>query len=334
MKDGLEFDVVGAAGPRAYFDLLTLASIAHAYVFSGPSGVGKKTFARRLAQSLLCTVRKDGVLGYDGTCRACALFAAGARHPDFHEHEGTLKIGDREGAARLDDDELSARDVVRRLSMESYSGGARVLLLGDLDFATHHAANALLKFLEEPPRGVLLLVTVTSAARLLPTIRSRALEVRFPLLSREDLFTVLTRKGYDEALARRGASLGQGSVSRALAALGDETASIRPSVARWFFEIAAGGTPQESWAAQETLDVGLEIVKGLVRDWAATQHAASPPLFADYEKELRTLPPLTPRAFEAIATGIASAQHLGQTNVSASWAAETVRMALTEAALG
>ncbi len=102
-------------------------------------GVGKKTFARRLAQSLLCLAPKQGVLGYDGTCSSCALFRGeSARHPDFLEHEGVLKIGDRDAPPGFyESDELSARDLVRQLSMQSYSGGMRVLLLGDLDFATH-----------------------------------------------------------------------------------------------------------------------------------------------------------------------------------------------------
>jgi len=64
----LTFDVVGAEGPRAYFSRVSRATISHAYLFTGPHGVGKKTFARRLAQSLLCEAPNDGVLGYDGTC--------------------------------------------------------------------------------------------------------------------------------------------------------------------------------------------------------------------------------------------------------------------------
>ena len=89
----LQFDVVGAEGPKRYFGALSRESLAHAYLFSGPAGVGKKTFARRLAQSLLCQAPKDGVLGYDGTCPSCAMFGAGdeARHPDFLEHDGSVE---------------------------------------------------------------------------------------------------------------------------------------------------------------------------------------------------------------------------------------------------
>ena len=114
---------------------------------------------------------------------------------------------------------LTARDLVRQLSMQSYSGGMRVLLLGDIDFATHHAANALLKFFEEPPRGVVLLLTTSTPGRLLTTIRSRLIELRFPTLSQAQVRQILLAMDYDEEQAQLGASLGQGSVTRAIADL-------------------------------------------------------------------------------------------------------------------
>lgn len=332
MRQDLQFDVIGAEGPRAYFEQLTPQNIAHAYVFSGLDGVGKKTFARRLAQSLLCAAPKKGVLGYDGICASCRLFGASesARHPDFLEHAGTLKIGERDTAARFGEGEdLTARDLVRQLSMESYVGGVRVLLLGDLDFATHHAANALLKFFEEPPSGVILLITTPSPGRLLPTIRSRAIEVQFPPLAREQIVEILRRKGYEEQRAEIGARLGQGSATGAIAALEGEDGSVRAGVARWFFDVVAGGTPAEGWATRESLDTGLSALKGLVRDWIAVQTTKSAPLFADYADELRALRPLSAEAMTAILAHLDDAQRLARTNVSPSMVSEIARMALT-----
>lgn len=332
--EGLRFEVVGAAGPREYFGRLDRTRLAHAYIFSGPEGVGKKTFARRLAQSLLCSAPKSGVLGYDGICASCRLFELEAAcHPDFLEHEGTLKIGERDSAARFgEQEELSARDLVRQLSMESYVGGMRVLLLGDLDFATHHAANALLKFFEEPPQGVFLLITTPSPGRLLATIRSRAIEIRFPLLSRTEIAEILRRKGYDARAAQTGAQLGQGSVTQAIAALEGEEVSVRAQAARWFFEVVAGKTPVDGWATRETLDAGLEALKTLVRDWIAVSVAQSEPLFGDYAAQLRALRPLSAEAVRLILGRLDDAQRLARTNVSPAMVSEIARMALTGAA--
>lgn len=330
----LKFDVAGAEGPKAYFARLTRETIAHAYLFTGNPGVGKKTFARRLAQSLLCEAPKDGLLGYDGTCASCRLFASGenARHPDFLEHVGTLKIGDRDASTGFyEAEDLTARDLVRQLSMQSYSGGLRVLLLGDIDFATHHAANALLKFFEEPPRGVVLLVTTPSPGRLLATIRSRLIELRFPSLSQAQVREILRANGYDEEHAALGGSLGQGSVTRAIAALGDDEESLRAQVARWFFTVVDGSTPEEGWANRETLEDGLEILKSFVRDWTARSNAGETgsSLAVDYAMEVATLPKLQPADAIALFTKLDDAQRLARTNVSPNMVSELVRMALT-----
>ncbi len=326
------FDVVGAAGPKRYFGVLTPQTLAHAYLFTGPAGVGKKTFARRLAQSLLCLAPKSGVLGYDETCSSCALFRGeNAHHPDFLEHEGVLKIGDRDAPAGFGEtDQLSARDLVRQLSMQSYSGGLRVLLLGDVDFATQHAANALLKFLEEPPAGVVMIVTTATPGRLLETIRSRVIDVRFASLAKADVAEVLRRMHYGDADAELGASLSGGSVTRALAALEQEEESLRAAIVRWFFDSVEGKSPQDPWATRETLAEGLETIKTLVRDWiVAGSHDGIALMTIDHADRLRKLKPLGRREAAALLAKLDEAARLARTNVSPALIGEYVRMALT-----
>lgn len=328
----LQFDVIGAHGPTQFFSRLTKSTIAHAYLFSGPEGVGKKTFARRLAQSLLCEAPKETVIGYDDTCHSCRLIGREeTRHPDLLESIGALKIGDTESALAFhESDEITARDLVRQLSLQSYSGGFRVFILGDIDFATHHAANALLKFFEEPPPNVVLLLTTSTPGRLLTTIRSRLIEVRFPTLKSAEVAEILRRKGYDEKSAQLGASLSQGSVTRAIAALDDEE-SLRATVGEWFFQCVEGQTPEGTWATRETLDEGLEILKTLVRDWVALSSAGNdaPVLAVDFRERLRTLPRISPEASIGVLAKITDAQRLARTNVSPGMVGELVRMKLT-----
>jgi DNA polymerase III subunit delta' len=329
----LQFDVVGAEGPKQYFAALTPQTLSHAYLFTGPAGVGKKTFGRRLAQSLLCLAPKNGVIGYDGTCASCALFRGErARHPDFLDHEGTLKIGDPDVRSGFyESEQLSTRDLIHQFSMQSYSGGLRVLLLGDVAFATHEAANALLKFLEEPPRGVVMLLTTAAPGRLLPTIRSRTIELRFALLSKAQVSDVLGRMRYGGDDAQRAASLSGGSVTRALATLEGEEESLRAQVIRWFFESHAGNAPQESWATRDTLDDGLETIKMLVRDWiVASGHDGVALVSLDQAERIRQLKPLDRRHAVALLGKLDEAQRLARTNVSPVLVAELVRMALTK----
>ena len=326
----LEFAVVGGDEAKQYFTKLTPADLAHGYLFTGPHGVGKKTFARRLAQSLLCEAPKKHVLGYDGTCASCKLVEKG-RHPDVIESIGAIKIGDDEKRAPFGGEEMTARDLVRQFSLQSYSGGHRIFIFGDADFASHEAANALLKFFEEPPASVVLLVTTATPGRLLLTIRSRLCEVHFSALSRQQIEQILLAEGVSPKEAREAARVGQGSVSRAHAALAADEETLRDQVVAWFFEVVRGGSPEAIWASRDTLEEALETIKTLVRDWSALMLAGkgTPMLATDLATLIARLPALAPADALRALTRLTDAQKLARTNVTPGIVVEMVRMHLS-----
>ncbi|GAC1534158.1 MAG: DNA polymerase III subunit delta' [Candidatus Velthaea sp.] len=323
------FDIVGAAGPASFFGNLTRATLSHGYLFTGPAGVGKKTFALRLAQSLLCVTPKSALLGYCGACTGCTRVAAGA-HPDMYVAAGQLKIGDRDGSGFHETEETTARDVVRQLSMHSYAGGKRVFILGDADF-TREAANALLKFFEEPPADVVLIVTTAQPGRILATIRSRLIDVTFPRLSVAEIVTVLERGGVESDEAVRAAEIGNGSITRAKAYLDEEEGAARDSAIEWFYAAVNGEeTDASGWATRPNLEEGLETIKTLTRDWLviAISGEGAPLLARDQTSALKKLPARDPAVLAKSLAAIGEAERIARTNVTPVLVADLVRMAL------
>jgi DNA polymerase-3 subunit delta' len=181
----------------------------HAFLFVGPEGVGKKTFAVTLAQALLCERVPETALDPCGTCPSCLQVKAGT-HPDLlqverpeDKHELPIKV---------------IRDLCLDLGLKPMHGSRRVAIVDDADDLNDEAANAFLKTLEEPPPGSVLILVGMSAEVQLDTIVSRCRVVRFEPLPHDELAAVLLEQGVtaDPAEAARLADLAEGSVNRAL----------------------------------------------------------------------------------------------------------------------
>ena len=221
---------------ESFRQALACGRLASTYLFVGPDGVGKRTFARRLAECLLCTMTSEVELTACGECDSCRLFAAG-NHPDLDEvtrPEGKrtlpieLFVGDR--------DHRNQTGLCHNISLRPLLGRRRAAIIDDADWLGIESANSLLKTLEEPPPGAIIILVGTSRSRQLPTILSRSQIVRFAPLERGDLASILVEQGLaaDADEAQRLAELAGGSVAAARELASPELASMRDRfVASW-----------------------------------------------------------------------------------------------------
>ncbi len=150
--------------------------LAHAYLFTGPDGIGKRLVAQRWSMAINCEAPPNTGFGGCGTCRACVMALAGS-HPDLVviEPDGLfIKIE-------------QIRAVQTALGFTAWSGSRKIVLIDRADRLNQEAANCLLKTLEEPPPSSLLILISASPDDLLPTLRSRCHLIRFAPLDPEQL---------------------------------------------------------------------------------------------------------------------------------------------------
>lgn len=192
----------------AFAEVVRRRRLAHAYLFVGPQGVGKRLFARELAKSLLCENATPQNFEACDTCSACQLVDAGT-HPDF------FMVGKPEDKNEMPVETM--RELCGNFSLKSSRGHGKVGLLDDADDLNEESANCFLKTLEEPPPGSIFILLCTSLEGQLPTIRSRCQTIRFAPLTVAEIKEVLSRQELaDPALLPRLLHLASGSPGRAL----------------------------------------------------------------------------------------------------------------------
>lgn len=161
-----------------------LDRLPHALLLHGRPGLGKQAFAIQMAQTLLCAAPVSGLAC--GQCQSCRLFAA-ANHPDFSF------------VGRLDEAKVIAVDQIRALndffSLRPHTAARKVAVISPADAMNPNAANSLLKLLEEPPLGSMLLLVTSHPARLLATLRSRCSHVLFKTPTPESGMAWLQQQG-------------------------------------------------------------------------------------------------------------------------------------------
>ena len=150
---------------------LSRGRIGHAYLFSGPRGVGKTTTARLVAMAVNCERDEKPC----GECESCLLVRRGS-HPDVTELD-----------AASNNSVEDVRDLREKVQLSSLRGGRRVWILDEAHMLSKSASNALLKTLEEPPPGLVFVLATTEPEKLPPTILSRTQHFRFRRLSEAEI---------------------------------------------------------------------------------------------------------------------------------------------------
>jgi DNA polymerase III subunit delta' len=175
---------------------------AQAYLFVGPSNVGKGTVARRFAATLVCPLRGN----HEGVCETCRRVVSG-NHPD-------VTIVRPDGASSLSVDQ--AREVIARAPLAPVEADRKVIVFDEAGLMTEQAANAMLKTLEEPTLSTVFVLVAESEFDLPATVVSRCRTVQFGRLREVDLVDALIARGVEEQQAREAASIAGGRPGLAL----------------------------------------------------------------------------------------------------------------------
>ena len=213
----------------------------HAYLFSGPEGVGKKTIALALAKAVHCSESKRD---FCSRCASCVKI-------DNHNHPDVRVVGLPATKTEIGIEQV--RVLEKELSYRAFSGGRKVAIIDPAPLINLPAQNAPLKRLEEPPAGSLLILIAASAGSLLPTLLSRCLRLSFaPLPARVLADYLISRQAMkaDEAALVAAAALG--SLGRARSSDLAELAEKRKA---WV--TAIGSLAQGEYGTRVALAEGL-----------------------------------------------------------------------------
>lgn len=210
---------------RQWDDAMASARMHHGWMLAGKSGLGKLEFALAAARIL---VAEPGVAQPSG------------EHPDIitlshlpkDEKEEKKRDEGKPYQTKRNIAVAQIRSMQRRLNTRPTIGERRAIIINPADDMETSASNALLKSLEEPPKGTFFLLVTHRPSRLLPTIRSRCRVLRFPVLDRVQLDAMLDRSAGDHDLTARETAIqaAGGSYGSALRFLEQDLGSVARTI--------------------------------------------------------------------------------------------------------
>ena len=177
-------NIIGNDDAKAYFKKVVAdKQLSHSYIFEGPYGVGKNTFALELAKFILCENKVDEKPCNE--CSACHMINAGT-HPDVIHIEKDTKVTKVE---------TIRENIVREMDIKPYQSEYKIIIVKSADSINIQGQNAMLKTIEEPPAYGIIILVCENLASLLPTIKSRCIVVRFNPINKEQMRGYLASKG-------------------------------------------------------------------------------------------------------------------------------------------
>lgn len=226
--------------------------LASTYLFVGPEGIGKRMFAHRLAQALLCETNAETELNPCGNCPGCLQVEA-KTHPDL------ILVSKPSDKAFIpvetfigDKDHRRQVGLCHDIGLKSFRGGRKVAIIDDADFLNQEGANSLLKTLEEPPPMSLLILIGSCEQQQLATIVSRSQVVRFEPLSNSQVLSILENNALvdsDDVPLSELANSSGGSIATALQLSDPETFEFRKTM---FGQLAGQDPGQDDFSKMVT----------------------------------------------------------------------------------
>lgn len=237
--------------------------IPHAQLFVGPEGCGTLPIAMAYAQYVVSKIHEKDSQAYDSCLHKCATFT----HPDIH-FAFPVSNSDRVKSHAVSDNYLQewrqflseqpygnlfdwyrfigiekkqgqigvdeAHDIVKKLSLKSYEGGYKVLIVWMAEKMNIAASNKLLKLIEEPPRQTIILLIAEDEEQLIGTIRSRCQILHFPRLPEDVIAKGLLEKGLGAAQAQQLAHEANGNFNKALDLMNQDSEDL--VFEKWFVQ--------------------------------------------------------------------------------------------------
>lgn len=189
--------------------------VSHAYIITGPDGIGKSIMGMFMASTILCRGENKPC----GKCDACVKISHG-NHPDVK------LISPRGRSIGVD----YIRELIEEIYTKPYEGDKKVVLIKNSDSITVQGQNAILKTLEEPSKETTIIMLVENINSILPTIQSRCQILRLGRIPEEKIRAYLLSLGVDESRARAAANLSDGIVGNALKFLDEKFIKLRQDV--------------------------------------------------------------------------------------------------------